>query len=180
MPAPANGHHEQAKLALVAAVAQILGPASDYHLGPTRAFATHAYKKTFWSQDEVLLWHAVRAGITPINRETTCDDEHIAEFFILACARHEVGETEKEWLADGEVAYTTLQNKMLDDLEHALENAPDRAGNPLHSGIAATDGYPIADRLLFVEVNRDFIGPKGWCCLELRMELTYHKPTRRV
>jgi len=178
MPAPADGHHEQLKLALVAAVAQIVGPSGNYHLGPTRAFSTHAYKKVHFSQEEQPLWHSVRAGLLLLERETGCDDENIAEFFVLAAARYQPGETEKEWLIEAaDVPYTKLQNRLLDDLQHAIENGPERAGNPLHANIFATDGRPIADRLLITDVNRDFMAI-GWCCLELRLEVTYHTPAR--
>lgn len=172
-----DGHHEEVKQALVAAIAQINAGAS-YHLGPTRAFATHKYKKQYFAAKELDLWHAVRAGITPVEFEMGCGYLHTAEFFVLACTEFDEAEAVIEWqLAPEEVPYTTIQNRLLDDLETAIQDGPSRtATHPLKS--TSADGNPLVDQVDFTDVNRDFLAV-GWCTLEVRIELRYHTPSIR-
>jgi hypothetical protein len=181
MPLP-DGHHEEVKAALVDAVAQIDAVATPtvYRLGPTEAFATHAYKKQYFSARELSLWHAVRAGVTPVEFEMGCGYLHTAEFFVLAAAQFENAEQVLEWQAaptDGGPVYTKVQNMLLDDLEQAIQDGPSRtASHPLKA--TAADGNPLVDQVDFTTVNRDFLAV-GWCCLEVRLEVRYHTPSIR-
>lgn len=174
-----DGHHEQVKNALMESLRLIDASKSPstYHHGPGTVFATPYYKKQYWAATEKTLWHGVRAGIAPVSFVMGCDYEHTAEFFVIACIRAGIADRVLEWSAKPEqLQYTTLQNRLLDDLEQALLDGDARDGHPLNG--FATDGEALVDSLDFTEINRRFYA-QGWCCLEVRLELLYHTPKRR-
>ena len=169
-----DGHHEQVKNALIAALRLIdAGHApAEYHLGPSEVFPCHDYRKQYFAATEVPLWHAVRAGLTPVEFIMGCGYEHNAEYFVLAATEYSETVLERD-LGVTDLQYTSLQNRLLDDMEQAIVDGPSRTGHPLQGH--ASDGEVLVNTVDFREINRNFLA-NGWCCLEVRLELNYFTP----
>jgi len=165
-----DGIREQVAAALLAVIQQIDGSAPFHYGTNDNSFRTRFYQKAFFA-DEFETIHMVRAGSVSQVREMSCEWYAEGEFFVLACRKEDDAES-LPWIAapgDGGPLPTTVQNRLVDDVEYVLNDS-------LALGLPPVGAGP-SDRVDITGLEYGFV-VTGWTCVEIVLRVGYYVPKR--